>query len=113
MVLLGMGEDGHTASLFPGLEWPDKPVFAVRGAPKPPPERVTLGVATLQNCRSMLVMVTGESKVAALRQWRAGADLPIARVSAVEHALVLVERKCLELADDPLAAPSESEGRET
>ncbi|MGB5468222.1 MAG: 6-phosphogluconolactonase [Sedimenticolaceae bacterium] len=113
MVLLGMGEDGHTASLFPGLEWPDKTVFAVTGAPKPPPERVTLGVAALQNCRSMLVMVTGESKVAALRQWRTGADLPIARVSAVEHALVLVERKCLELADNPPAAPSESAGQNT
>ena len=103
-MLLGIGEDGHTASLFPGHDWPDKPVFAVKGAPKPPPERVTLGVAALQNCRSMLVMVTGESKVPALRQWRAGADLPIARVSAVEHALVLVERKCLELADSPSAA---------
>lgn len=99
MVLLGMGEDGHTASLFPGQDWPDKTVFAVRDAPKKPPERVTLGIGALQNCRAMLVLVAGESKIEALRQWRSGAALPVARVSDVDQALVLVERKCLEFAD--------------
>lgn len=97
LVLLGMGEDGHTASLFPGHDWPDKTVFAVKNAPKAPHERVTLGVATLQNCRSMLVLVTGEHKTEAVRQWRSGVDLPVARVAGVDHALVLVERGCLEL----------------
>lgn len=98
MVLLGMGEDGHTASLFPGHDWPDKSAFAVKNSPKPPAERVTMGVSALQNCHSMLVLVTGESKIEAVRQWRNGDDLPVARVSNVGHAMVLVEKKCLEFA---------------
>ena len=108
MVLLGMGEDGHTASLFPGRDWPDKPVFAVRDAPKKPTERVTLGIGALQNCRAMLVLVTGESKIEAVRQWRSGAALPVARVSDIDQALVLVERKCLEFADGQPTERTES-----
>jgi len=108
MVLLGMGEDGHAASLFCGHDWPEKSVFAVKNAPKPPPDRVTLGVTTLQDCRAMLVLVTGESKIEAVRQWRDGADLPVARVSDVDQALVLVERKCLDFAGGQLAAATES-----
>ncbi|MCG6965238.1 MAG: 6-phosphogluconolactonase [Chromatiaceae bacterium] len=108
LVLLGMGEDGHTASLFPGQDWPDKSVFAVKNAPKPPAERVTLGVKTLQNCRSMLILVTGESKIDAVRRWREGADLPVARISGMDQALVLVERKCLEFAGGQAVGSRES-----
>ncbi|MBC8210827.1 MAG: 6-phosphogluconolactonase, partial [Gammaproteobacteria bacterium] len=84
MVLLGMGEDGHTASLFPGLEWDQQPaelsVIAVQAAPKPPADRISLSLACLQNCRQMMVIVTGQSKHAAVQQWLQGASLPVARV---------------------------------
>lgn len=107
LVLLGMGEDGHTASLFPGHAWPDKSVFAVANSPKPPSQRVTLGVRALQNCHSMLVLVTGESKTDAVRRWREGEPLPIAQVAATERALVLVERNCLAFAGSQAASRSE------
>ena len=95
MVILGMGEDGHTASLFPERDWPDKTVFTVKDSPKPPAHRVTLGLKALQACHNMLVLVTGETKADAVQQWRENADLPIARVSALPQATVLVERQCL------------------
>ena len=95
MVLLGMGEDGHTASLFPGLGWdrvdPEQMVIAVSGAPKPPPERISLSKSALQNCRHMLVLITGDSKREALQRWKQGESLPVAEVSAIDQATVIVE----------------------
>ncbi len=94
LVLLGIGEDGHTASLFPGLPWPDEDalVVPVHGAPKPPPERVSLAPRALRACARMLVIATGDSKAAALARWRAGETLPIQRVSeGLSHCLVLTD----------------------
>jgi 6-phosphogluconolactonase len=76
-----MGEDGHTASLFPGqAHAADTPVLAVHAAPKPPAERVSLGVAALNDTAEVLVMVSGTGKHAAVQRWKRGEDLPIARI---------------------------------
>ena len=92
LVLLGMGEDGHTASLFPGHLAPDGPlVIPVTNAPKPPPQRVSLTPKALAASREMLMMVTGAEKAPALAAWRGGAELPVARVAALGAALVLVD----------------------
>ncbi len=107
MVLLGVGEDGHTASLFPDRDWPDKTVFVVRDSPKPPAQRITLGINALQACHSMLVLVTGAAKANAVRQWRNGVDLPIARVAALPQATVLVDRNCLDLANRESDEPTD------
>lgn len=82
IVLLGMGEDGHTASLFPGnagLARTDSaiPVFE---SPKPPPQRVSLSIPALQAAHERIVLITGEGKRDAVRAIRAGQDLPINQV---------------------------------
>ncbi|HVG58368.1 MAG TPA: 6-phosphogluconolactonase [Hyalangium sp.] len=91
IVLLGMGEDGHTASLFPGLEAVEereRRVLAVVG-PKPPPWRLTLTLPVLVGARKVLFAVAGEGKKDALRRVLAGEDLPAARVT---NAVWIVDR---------------------
>jgi 6-phosphogluconolactonase len=73
LVLLGLGEDGHTASLFPGhLAETDADALPVFAAPKPPPERVTLSAGRLSCARRVLFLVSGADKAGALRRWRGG-----------------------------------------
>ncbi len=92
LVLLGMGEDGHTASLFPGHSIPVGPlVIPVHGAPKPPPERVSLTPRALAATENLLILVTGSGKRAALDAWRRGEDLPVAWVGAMGAATVLAD----------------------
>ena len=80
LVLLGLGEDGHTASLFPGHDWGADPaapdVLAVFDAPKPPPERVSLSARRLSRAHGVLFLIEGDSKRRAVTQWRAGVPLP-------------------------------------
>lgn len=99
MVLLGMGEDGHTASLFPGDNWqhasPGLLTIAVHNAPKAPAERISLSVEALQNCKQMLVLINGAAKREAIRQWQDGKRLPIVEVSDIEQATVFIEASLL------------------
>lgn len=85
MVFLGMGEDGHVASLFPGerAEVMSSPaVYRGVTAVKPPPRRITLGYGALAAAREVWVLVSGKGKEQALREsLSAQGKTPLARVA--------------------------------
>lgn len=75
LVLLGLGEDGHTASLFPGHRASgerERLVVRVDGAPKPPPSRVTFTIPLLNAARCAAFVVSGREKSAALARVLSG-----------------------------------------
>jgi 6-phosphogluconolactonase len=74
--LLGVGPDGHVASLFPeqpALHEQDRTVVAVHGAPKPPPTRITLTLPVLSQAAEVWFVVSGADKASAVRMALSGA----------------------------------------
>lgn len=76
VVMLGVGPDGHVASLFPGQPalHDARQVCAVRDSPKPPPIRITLTMPVLQQAREVWFVVAGEDKAQAVHRAVSGAD---------------------------------------
>lgn len=85
IVVLGLGEDGHTASLFPGRNLEANTlVIPVHNSPKPPPDRVSLTPKALSQTQLMVYLVTGAGKREALQKFLNGADIPPNHIPAPE-----------------------------
>ncbi len=97
VLLLGMGPDGHVASLFPGhaaLDVVDRTVVGVHGSPKPPPQRVSLTFAALEAADEIWVVAAGAEKADAVARALGGDDVhttPAAGAVARGRTLWLID----------------------
>lgn len=90
-VLLGLGEDGHTASLFPEHALDGAGVLPVFDAPKPPPERVSLSATRLSRARQVVFVLAGEKKRQAVAAWRRGDLIPAAAIAPAAGVDILLD----------------------
>jgi 6-phosphogluconolactonase len=96
VLLLGMGPEGHVASIFP--ESPaahdERTAFAVHGCPKPPPTRITMGFSAINAAREVWMIVAGEDKAPAVAMALGGAgrvQVPAAGVAGHAQTLWLLD----------------------
>jgi len=94
VLMLGVGPDGHVASLFPGypqLKVTDVAAVAVHDSPKPPPTRVSLTFTQLDRAREVWFVVSGEDKAEAVGQALNGGDVPAAHPKGQDRTLWLLD----------------------
>jgi 6-phosphogluconolactonase len=97
VLLLGVGPDGHVASLFPESPalYDDRTVIPVRGSPKPPPLRLSLSLSAINAAREVWLIAAGEEKATAARLALSGAGptaVPAAGVHGRARTLWLLDR---------------------
>lgn len=98
VLMLGIGPDAHVASLFPGLPAlyeEDRTVVAVRGAPKPPPIRLTLTLPAIRAASEVWILASGAQKAGAVRLALSGAgqvQVPAAGARGAQQTLFLLDR---------------------
>jgi len=96
VLMLGIGPEGHVASLFPGMPavYDNRPVVAVRGSPKPPPIRISLTFPSIQAAREVWILASGEEKAEAVALALSGAgpvQLPAAGARGRQRTLFLID----------------------
>ena len=97
VLMLGVGPEGHVASLFPGMPalYEERTVVAVHGAPKPPPTRLTLTLPAITAAREVWILASGEEKAGAIRLALSGAgpvQVPAAGARGRQQTLFLLDR---------------------
>ena len=98
VLLLGMGGEGHTASVFPhspAAYETERPVVAVHGCPKPPPTRVSLTLPAIRHAAEVWIVTTGSAKAAAVAMALSGAGevaLPVAGAQGRRRTRWLLDR---------------------
>jgi 6-phosphogluconolactonase len=97
VLMLGVGDDGHVASVFPEhpVHYESRPVSAVRGSPKPPPVRITLTLPAINTAEEVWLVASGTDKARAVGMALAGAgavQLPAAGVHGTGRTLWLLDR---------------------
>jgi len=111
ILFLGVGPDGHVASLFPdaaGIRVTDGTVIAVRNSPKPPPERLSLTLPVINSADRIWLALSGPDKASALGLALAGAstwEVPVAGVEGRLRTVFFVDREAAaEVPEDLIAA---------
>jgi 6-phosphogluconolactonase len=94
VVLLGIGEDGHVASVFPGHPSGDetRPVAPVYNSPKPPPTRITLSLPAINTADEVWILASGDGKADAIALALGGDSVPAGRVHGTQRTLFLLDR---------------------
>ncbi len=95
VLMLGVGPDGHVASLFPGhpgYAVTSGTVIAVRESPKPPPVRISLTLGAIGTARQVWLLAGGEGKAEAVAGALGDQDLPAGAVRGTERTLWLLDR---------------------
>ena len=96
VLMLGVGEDGHVASLFPGMPalFDGRAVVGVRGAPKPPPNRLSLTFGAIGSAHEVWLITAGVGKAAAVNLALSGAgpvEIPAAGAHGRQRTLWLLD----------------------
>jgi 6-phosphogluconolactonase len=96
VLMLGIGPEGHVASLFPGMPalYDERPVVAVRGSPKPPPLRLSLTLPSIQAAREVWILASGAEKADAVAMALSDAgpvQVPAAGAKGRQRTLFLID----------------------
>lgn len=112
ITFLGVGPDGHIASLFPhqpGIRETDASVIPIRNAPKPPPERLSLTRPALNSSERVWLVLAGSDKASALGLALAGAsrdEVPVAGIKGRRRTVFFVDNEAAAEVPENLIAPA-------